>query len=385
MKAGWEVKPLGEVCEIYQPKTISKKEMIDEGAYPVFGANGVIGRYDQFNHEEPQLLITCRGATCGSVNVSEPFSWITGNSMVVRPKIADLDQDFLKYFFFGAIDLNGVITGAAQPQITRTTLSPVSLPIPPLEEQKQIVAVLDAAFEGLTRAKENAEANLQNARELFEAQLKAQFEPIPKGWIRTRLDEICTKIGSGATPRGGKNAYKDEGTSLVRSLNVHDREFRHKDLAFIDDEQAEKLSIVKVEADDLLLNITGASVARCAQVDNSVLPARVNQHVAIIRPKAQSVSTKFLCFELTSEPFKKALLKTGEEGGATRQAITKAQIQALEVCYPEKDGDQQDICNVLNEAEEKSIELAIYYTTKLTDIADLRQSLLQKAFAGELT
>ena len=67
MKQGWEIKKLGEVCEMYQPKTISTKEMVDDGLYTVFGANGIIGKYDKYNHEEPQLLITCRGATCGSV------------------------------------------------------------------------------------------------------------------------------------------------------------------------------------------------------------------------------------------------------------------------------------------------------------------------------
>jgi type I restriction enzyme S subunit len=115
MKKGWEIKKLGDVCDIYQPRTISAKEMVEDGAYPVFGANGVIGRYNQFNHEEPQLLITCRGATCGSVNISAPRSWITGNAMVVRPKHSSLSMRFLEYFFRGAIDISAAITGAAQP------------------------------------------------------------------------------------------------------------------------------------------------------------------------------------------------------------------------------------------------------------------------------
>jgi hypothetical protein len=72
MKAGWQTSTLGEMCEMYQPKTISGKEMVADGEYPVFGANGIIGHYDRFNHEDPQLLITCRGATCGSVNISAP-------------------------------------------------------------------------------------------------------------------------------------------------------------------------------------------------------------------------------------------------------------------------------------------------------------------------
>ena len=99
--------------------------MTDDGEYTVFGANGVIGKYDKYNHEEPQLLITCRGATCGSVNISTPKSWINGNAMVVRPKDNSIDLKFLEYMFRGGIDLSETISGAAQPQITRQSLNPV--------------------------------------------------------------------------------------------------------------------------------------------------------------------------------------------------------------------------------------------------------------------
>src|SRR5699024_5306715 len=98
-----------------------------------------------------------------------------------------------------------------------------------------------------------------------------------------QLKEIALKIGSGATPRGGKGAYKAAGISLIRSMNVYDSKFEYKDLAFIDNEQAEKLSNVEVKHNDILLNITGASVARCCMVPTNVLPARVNQHVSLIR------------------------------------------------------------------------------------------------------
>ena len=141
--AEWRETTLGEVCELYQPKTISKKEMISDGKYLVFGANGVIGRHNKFNHEEPQLLITCRGATCGSVNISEPQSWITGNAMVVRPKVTGLSLRFLEYLFRGSVDLTSVISGAAQPQITRKSLLPVPIFYPPsLSEQKRIATFL---------------------------------------------------------------------------------------------------------------------------------------------------------------------------------------------------------------------------------------------------
>jgi type I restriction enzyme, S subunit len=160
---GWEVRKLGEVYEIYQPKTISAKDMVPEGLFPVFGANGIIGRYDRFNHEEPQLLVTCRGATCGSVHISLPKSWVAGNAMVVRPKVPSLSVKFLEYFFRGMRDFSRVITGAAQPQITRQSLSPVEIDIPPLDKQRRIVAILDEAFAGLAVMRQHAEANLKNA------------------------------------------------------------------------------------------------------------------------------------------------------------------------------------------------------------------------------
>ena len=127
---GWVEKSLGEICEMYQPKTIGMKDLVPDGPYPVFGANGVIGRYDKFNHAEPQLLVTCRGATCGAVNVSMPKSWITGNAMVIRPKNDALNLQFLEFVFRGGVDISKAITGAAQPQITRTNLSPILIRFP---------------------------------------------------------------------------------------------------------------------------------------------------------------------------------------------------------------------------------------------------------------
>lgn len=172
----WEVKKLGDVCEIYQPKTISKKNMIDDGAYPVFGANGIIGKYNKFNHEEPQLLVTCRGATCGSVNISKPYSWINGNAMVIKPLDSSLDVRFVEYFFRGVIDITKTITGAAQPQITRQSLSPVLISYPKsLSEQKRIVQKLDS----LSTETQNLEAiyqqKLDNLEELKQSILQKAF------------------------------------------------------------------------------------------------------------------------------------------------------------------------------------------------------------------
>lgn len=137
----WPLVEMGEVCEIYQPKTITSKEIKSEGKYKVFGANGIIGYYDKYNHEDSEVLITCRGATCGTLNFSEPKSWITGNAMVVKPK-NNLDKKFLFYFLKNT-NLKNIISGSAQPQITRSSLSPFKIPLPPIEVQKIIVEQIE--------------------------------------------------------------------------------------------------------------------------------------------------------------------------------------------------------------------------------------------------
>ena len=152
-------------------------------------------------------------------------------------------------------------------------------------------------------------------------------------WPLKRLKDITSKIGSGATPRGGKNGYKSEGISLIRSQNVYDFSFAKENLAFIDEEQAAELNNVTVNKDDILLNITGASVARCCLVPQRFLPARVNQHIAIVRVRPQIADAKFVLYCINSLHFKGRLLALAQ-GGATREALTKTMIEDFEVSQP---------------------------------------------------
>ena len=152
-------------------------------------------------------------------------------------------------------------------------------------------------------------------------------------WRLTKLRTITTKIGSGATPRGGKKSYKNSGITLIRSLNVYDFGFDYNGLAFIDDEQAEGLSNVEVQPNDILLNITGASVARCCMVPTKLLPARVNQHVAIVRVNSAVADPYFVLCCINSPQYKHHLL-TLAQGGATREALTKDTIGDFEILLP---------------------------------------------------
>lgn len=145
-----------------------------------------------------------------------------------------------------------------------------------------------------------------------------------------KLADLTLKIGSGATPRGGKNAYKGGEFFLIRSQNVLDFSFSFDGLVKINAEQASALSNVEVFEGDVLLNITGESVARCCQVDPDCLPARVNQHVCIIRPKPNVLDARFLKYFFL-EPSQKQHLLMLSSAGATRSALTKGMIENLEI------------------------------------------------------
>ncbi|MFY7863523.1 restriction endonuclease subunit S [Roseateles sp.] len=142
------------------------------------------------------------------------------------------------------------------------------------------------------------------------------------------LGGVTTKVGSGATPRGGEAAYKPSGIPLIRSMNVHFDGFRRDGLAFLDEEQARALKNVEVRAGDVLLNITGASIGRVTVAPTAMDGARVNQHVCIIRPD-QHLDSSFLRWYLAA-PSQQRLIN-GIESGATRQALTKEKILGFEV------------------------------------------------------
>lgn len=149
----WEKRELGDICDVYQPKTITGAEILDDGPFKVYGANGVIGFYDKFNHPEAEVAVTCRGATCGTVNFTEPESWITGNAMVVSPKDKTISKKFLHYLLIST-DLNPVITGSAQPQITGASLKPFEIHVPPIDVQEVIIQLIDKEASLVNSAKQ---------------------------------------------------------------------------------------------------------------------------------------------------------------------------------------------------------------------------------------
>ncbi|MCX6277339.1 MAG: restriction endonuclease subunit S [Bacteroidetes bacterium] len=195
-------------------------------------------------------------------------------------------------------------------------------------------------------------------------------------WKKLKLGELCSKIGSGATPTGGGQAYKEFGISLIRSQNILDFKFGYDGLAFIDDEQAFALKNVTVQVNDVLLNITGDSVARVCKVPSEVLPARVNQHVAILRAKNVVLNNDFLLYQLQAK--KESLLILSEIGG-TRNALTKVMIEDFEINLPPLP-EQTAIASILSSLDDK-IDLLHRQNKTLEQLAEtlFRQWFVEEA------
>ena len=134
---------LGDISELYQPKTIPLSNLSSKG-YPVYGANGIIGSYKNFNHITEQICIACRGSSCGSVNYTVPKAWITGNAMVVNTDNYSniIDKRYL-YYYLRRINYSSLISGSGQPQIVRAPLANLLIPVPTLEKQKHVVLILE--------------------------------------------------------------------------------------------------------------------------------------------------------------------------------------------------------------------------------------------------
>ena len=224
--------------------------------------------------------------------------------------------------------------GSAREVFDWDELCDVILPIPSITSQREIVA----EYETLTHRICLNEQMIQNLESTAQTLYCKMFvdgidkENLPEGWKIGTLGEVCSKIGSGATPKGGKDSYTNDGVSFIRSMNIFDFSFCYDELAHISDKQAKSLDSVIVKERDILFNITGASVTRCCMVPNNVLPARVNQHVMIIRSKEYIMSYYLLCL-LCSDESKRSLLGMSQSG-STREAITKSEIESFNIVIP---------------------------------------------------
>lgn len=396
---GWEWKKLSDIGKISTGKTPPKanKEFYENGTIRFVKPPNLQNSIeitktinDEFITEDgakkstllpKNTLMVCCIGSLGKFTLSTD-NVITNqqiNSIVFNEKIIHFKYGYYYGFMLEKL-LNAVANEAVVKIVNKSIFSNLDIPLPPLPEQQRIVLKLDLLFEKIDRSIALHQKNMDEANAFMGSVLNDIFGEL-KINETISLKDITTKIGSGSTPSGGQKAYKTEGISLIRSMNVHDDGFRTKGLAFIDDNQAKKLDNVTVQENDVLLNITGASVARCCVVDKDYLPARVNQHVSILRLKDEMIPS-FLHYYLISPSIKSDLLFSSS-GGATREAITKSMLEEFQVPVVSLSIQEKTI-NYLDEISKKIEKIKQLQKEKMASLKALKASILDSAFRGEL-
>ena len=293
----------------------------------------------------------------------------------------EITPEFLFYYLLRdkfRLDGAKVMSGAVgHKRVPHDYFLELQTPIPPLEEQKRIVAVLDVAFKGLTRAKENAEANLQNARELFESTLSYLFGQ-SEGWQETALNDYVSFMDY----RGKTPPKRESGVRLITAKNVKRGFVQVEPKEFIDVDAYDGWMTRGFPEEGDVLFTTEAPLANVAQLD-TLEKVVIGQRLITMKPDRDFIDSEFLKFALMSPQMQEEIFSYAT--GATVLGIKAKLLKTVRFKFPNNLDDQRKVAAQCRTSFEKMDELAEVYRTKLTDISDLRQSLLQKAFAGELT
>jgi type I restriction enzyme, S subunit len=379
----WSWSTLAEQCDLYQPKTISKEMMIAGGLYEVYGANGVIGMYNEYNHEDSEVLLSCRG-NCGTVNVSKPKSWINGNAMVCRPKNSNLLKNYLRYYL-ESLNFAKIITGTAQQQITREPLSKVEIAIPPIYEQHKIVEILedhlsrlDVALADVKQAKIKA---AQFRKSLLQSIFEGKYSPNSNNWERKAIGDFAEVKGGKRLPKGTK--WSDEPTRhpYIRATDIKFGKIKIEGLVHVPDSVWKSISRYVVEENDVVITIAG-TIGEIAVVPSSLAGANLTENAAKLVFDHEYVLPSFLSMYLQSPSVQQEFKDLSK---ATTQAkLALYRIATVEIPVPTLH-EQQEIIELVDEK-------LTYLISSLNQIADvelhvasLRRSLLQAAFTGQLS
>ena len=397
---GWEIKKLESLADIldFQRKPINSKERekriqgkSDNKLFPYYGATGEVGKIDDYLFNEELVALGEDGVPFLDFNKDKAYmlygkTWVNNHAHVLRAKKGITENKFL-YYFLNQFDYRNYVNGGIRLKLTQANMRKIPVITPPLPEQQYLSQKLTALLDEVAQTKQRLEAIpalLKKFRQsvLADAVSGRLTEENADKWNTQPLKSLTTKIGSGSTPKGGNDVYKDSGIPFVRSLNIHTHFIKYEDLVFIDEVQAEKLKNVKIEENDVLLNITGASIGRVNIAPKEFVNGRVNQHVAIIRLKQEALLPTFLHLVLASPKFQKWI--EGENYGTTRQALTKGMLEILEIHYPDI-ATQTQIVQKVETYFALPDEIETQVKAALENVNLFTQSILAKAFSGELS
>ncbi|HQL52588.1 MAG TPA: N-6 DNA methylase [Candidatus Magasanikbacteria bacterium] len=343
----WPMVELGEVCEIYQPKTVTSKEINKEykkGWYKVFGANGAIGYYHSYNEEYPEVLVTCRGATCGTVNLSEHKCWVTGNAMVVRPKNSNILLKKFLFYFLKNKNLSSVVSGSAQPQIIRSSLSLFKISLPPLSVQKEIVEKIEVKQKAIDAAKEVIR-NLERERAYFGESLR-RIEGIE--WVE--LGEVCEFVRG---PFGGslkKEIFVTEGFAVFEQQHAiygNFTNFRY----FITPDKFEEMKRFEVKPNDLIMSCSG-TIGKTVIIPKNAPRGIINQ--ALLKLKVtEKLDVRYLKYWMDGKYFQKSVFEN-VEGVAIKNVASVKVLSSIKIPLPSLEIQQKMIAET--EEEQKIID-----------------------------
>ena len=382
----WETTTVGELYELSYGRGLVKKSRKEDGSYPVYGSNGVVGHHDSYLAEGPTVIVGRKGAA-GEVHFSPENCWPIDTTYFVKSKKA-VDEKFT-YYLLKNLRLNQFETSTAIPGLNRDDAYRLSIGVPPIQEQRDIVAKVEELFSEL----ENGIAALKTAREqlkiyrqsvlkhAFEGKLTARWreQNTSASWRLEKLGNLLLLLTSGS--RGWAKYYSDAGDTFIRAQNLkHDRlDLDEKTLVALPKKAEGRRT--QVQVGDVLVTITGANVTKTGRVSADVGTAYVSQHVALCRP-TKDVDSEFLHWFLVAEAAgRKQLSKFAY--GAGKPGLNLDNIRSVELSLPQLE-EQYEIVNKLRELLSIEENVSEGVDAELCRVELIRQSILRKAFSGQL-
>lgn len=362
MREGWEIKRLGDIIQLEYGKPLPDSKRKADGKYPVYGANGEKDRTDEYYYNKKSIIVGRKGSA-GEVNLTESKFWPLDVTYFVTFEEKDHDLKFL-YHLLTSLELPKLAKGV-KPGINRNEVYDISLLIPSLSEQKRIVEILDEAFAAIDKAKANVEKNLQNAKELFESYLQSVFSN--HDWEESTLGEVC-EFQNG---QAHEKQIDENGKYILvnsRFVSSNGEDFKRTSSAL---SPLHKGDIVLVMSDVP----NGKTLAKCFLIDKDDTYS-LNQRICVIRSK--TFNKRFLYYQLNRHRYLLAF-----NNGENQTNLRKNDILNCPLYVPPMDV-QKRIVERLDNMVEESTKLDLLYQQKFNDLEELKKSILQKAFTGDL-
>jgi len=371
---GWELKTIGDVCISASSNVSQNKLADDEGDYPIFGASGLIKKVNFYHRDKPYLSIVKDGSGVGRVTKMDAFTSVIGTLQYILPK-ENIDLDYLNYSLM-SVDFKKYVAGAAIPHIYFKDYKNEPFLWMPLPEQQRIVSILDEAFSAIERSRNNAEQNLKNAKELFESYLQGVFENGHWGFVT--LSEMATDISDGDHMPPPKSEF---GLPFITISNINKQTHKidFSDTFKVPQKYYDDLKPNKKPINgDVLYTVTGSYGIPVLIEDD--FKFCFQRHIGLIRP-SKKLNSKLLYYWILSP---QAFLQANETATGTAQKTVS--LKSLRnFSFPNIPiNEQQAIVHQLDALRAETKRLEAIYQQKLLNLEELKKSILQKAFAGEL-